>query len=54
MIIIRSFNVNKPGAEVDKIKGGVVGGSILRVQFLSDYPIHFFSCVFFIFLMYYI
>lgn len=31
MIVIRSFDVNKPGAEVDEIKGGVAGGSILRV-----------------------
>lgn len=31
MIVIRSFDVNKPGAEVDDIKGGVAGGSILRV-----------------------
>ncbi|KAH6554527.1 hypothetical protein KP509_1Z328000 [Ceratopteris richardii] len=30
MIIIRSFDVNKPGAEVDDIKGGVAGGSILK------------------------
>ncbi|KAI3897155.1 hypothetical protein MKW92_010375 [Papaver armeniacum] len=30
MVIIRSFDVNKPGAEVDQIKGGVAGGSILR------------------------
>ncbi|KAG0584235.1 hypothetical protein M758_3G194200 [Ceratodon purpureus] len=30
MIVIRSFDVNKPGAEVDDIKGGVAGGSILR------------------------
>jgi translation initiation factor 2 subunit 3 len=29
MIIIRSFDVNKPGAEIDTLKGGVVGGSIL-------------------------
>ncbi|KAI9670381.1 MAG: eukaryotic translation initiation factor 2 subunit gamma [Caeruleum heppii] len=29
MIIIRSFDVNKPGAEVDELKGGVAGGSIL-------------------------
>ncbi len=29
MIIIRSFDVNKPGAEIDQLKGGVVGGSIL-------------------------
>ncbi|MBA0549743.1 hypothetical protein Golob_020759, partial [Gossypium lobatum] len=27
---IRSFDVNKPGFEVDEIKGGVAGGSILQ------------------------
>jgi translation initiation factor 2 subunit 3 len=30
MIIIRSFDVNKPGAGVDELKGGVAGGSILH------------------------
>ncbi|KAJ6388931.1 hypothetical protein OIU77_027307 [Salix suchowensis] len=30
MIVIRSFDVNKPGYEVDEIRGGVAGGSILR------------------------
>ena len=30
LIVIRSFDVNKPGAEVDQLKGGVAGGSILR------------------------
>ncbi|KAI9327411.1 elongation factor Tu GTP binding domain-containing protein [Zopfochytrium polystomum] len=29
LIIIRSFDVNKPGAEVADLKGGVAGGSIL-------------------------
>lgn len=29
MIIIRSFDVNKPGSEIDDLKGGVAGGSIL-------------------------
>lgn len=29
MIIIRSFDVNKPGSEVQDLKGGVAGGSIL-------------------------
>jgi translation initiation factor 2 gamma subunit (eIF-2gamma) len=29
MIIIRSFDVNKPGAEIDQLRGGVAGGSIL-------------------------
>ncbi|GKE61924.1 eukaryotic translation initiation factor 2 subunit gamma-like protein, partial [Tanacetum coccineum] len=30
MIVIRSFDVNKPGAEVEEIRGGVAGGSILK------------------------
>jgi len=30
MIVIRSFDVNKPGAEVDDLVGGVAGGSITR------------------------
>jgi len=30
MMIIRSFDVNKPGSEIDELKGGVVGGSILN------------------------
>lgn len=30
MIIIRSFDVNKPGSEIADLKGGVVGGSILE------------------------
>lgn len=30
MIVIRSFDVNKPGEEVDSLKGGVAGGSIMR------------------------
>ncbi|CAG7851249.1 Eukaryotic translation initiation factor 2 subunit gamma Short=eIF-2-gamma [Serendipita indica DSM 11827] len=29
LIIIRSFDVNKPGSEVDDLRGGVAGGSIL-------------------------
>ena len=29
LIVIRSFDVNKPGAEVDELKGGVAGSSIL-------------------------
>ena len=27
--MIRSFDVNKPGCEVEELKGGVAGGSIL-------------------------
>merc|ERR1712151_1148730 len=30
MIIIRSFDVNKPGEEIANLKGGVAGGSILK------------------------
>ncbi|CDW58903.1 eukaryotic translation initiation factor 2 [Trichuris trichiura] len=29
LIVIRSFDVNKPGSEVSELKGGVAGGSIL-------------------------
>ncbi|KAM0684197.1 eukaryotic translation initiation factor 2 subunit gamma [Mitosporidium daphniae] len=29
MIVIRSFDVNKPGADIEELKGGVAGGSIL-------------------------
>ena len=30
LIVIRSFDVNKPGEEVEHLKGGVAGGSILN------------------------
>jgi len=30
MIVIRSFDVNKPGAQAEELKGGVAGGSILQ------------------------
>jgi translation initiation factor 2 subunit 3 len=30
MTIIRSFDINKPGFEIDALKGGVIGGSILQ------------------------
>ncbi|VDD79208.1 unnamed protein product [Mesocestoides corti] len=30
LIVIRSFDVNKPGCEVDQLRGGVAGGSVLR------------------------
>ena len=32
MIVIRSFDVNKPGSEVEDIQGGVAGGSILQAR----------------------
>ncbi|XP_019235042.1 PREDICTED: eukaryotic translation initiation factor 2 subunit gamma-like isoform X2 [Nicotiana attenuata] len=30
MVVIRSFDVNKPGCGIDDMKGGVVGGSIIK------------------------
>src|SRR5690606_38320541 len=30
LIVIRSFDVNKPGEEINELKGGVAGGSILQ------------------------
>ena len=33
LIVIRSFDVNKPGSEIDDLKGGVAGGSILNGVF---------------------
>lgn len=36
LIVIRSFDVNKPGAEIDDLKGGVAGGSILTGIFKLD------------------
>lgn len=37
LIIIRSFDVNKPGCEVDDLKGGVAGGSIIRGVLTVNY-----------------
>lgn len=30
MLVVRSFDVNKPGTEIKKLKGGVLGGGIVR------------------------
>ena len=30
MTILRSFDINKPGTEIEKLSGGVVGGSLLQ------------------------
>ena len=30
LIVIRSFDVNKPGEDAESLKGGVAGGSILQ------------------------
>ena len=29
-LIARSFDVNKPGTDIDKLKGGVIGGSLMK------------------------
>ena len=33
MFVVRSFDVNKPGATIDELKGGVIGGSIFQGTF---------------------
>lgn len=30
MVVIRSFDVNKPGEDVENLRGGVAGGSITQ------------------------
>lgn len=35
MYVLRSFDVNKPGTPVEKLAGGVIGGSILQGTFKS-------------------
>jgi len=32
LIVIRSFDVNKPGQDVEQLQGGVAGGSVLQVR----------------------
>lgn len=44
MIVIRSFDVNKPGSEVAELQGGVAGGSILQVRCLLFLYICFWPC----------
>ncbi|MEM5801914.1 MAG: translation initiation factor IF-2 subunit gamma [Candidatus Aenigmatarchaeota archaeon] len=36
MLVARSFDINKPGTEVKKLKGGVLGGSIISGIFRLD------------------
>lgn len=33
MVVARSFDINKPGYEPDKLQGGVIGGSIVQGKF---------------------
>lgn len=30
MLVVRSFDVNKPGTEIEKLKGGVLGGALVQ------------------------
>jgi translation initiation factor 2 subunit 3 len=30
MLVVRSFDVNKPGTEIEKLKGGVIGGALVQ------------------------
>ncbi len=33
MYVVRSFDVNKPGTPIDKLEGGIIGGTILQGKF---------------------
>lgn len=33
MYVLRSFDINKPGTEVDELHGGILGGSIIQGEF---------------------
>ena len=33
MYIVRSFDVNKPGTPIDRLEGGIIGGTILQGKF---------------------
>jgi translation initiation factor 2 subunit 3 len=33
MFVVRSFDVNKPGTTIDKLEGGVIGGTIIQGKF---------------------
>lgn len=35
MMVARSFDINRPGADMEKIVGGTVGGSIVRGKFVA-------------------
>jgi len=36
MLVVRSFDVNKPGSKPDKISGGVVGGSLMQGELKKE------------------
>ena len=33
MLVVRSFDVNKPGTQIEKLRGGVFGGTLVQGQF---------------------
>jgi len=35
MYVVRSFDVNKPGTQIEKLEGGVIGGTIVQGKFVS-------------------
>jgi len=34
MYIVRSFDINKPGTQIEKLEGGVIGGTIIQGKFV--------------------
>lgn len=36
MYVVRSFDVNKPGTPIEKLRGGVIGGTILQGKFAVE------------------
>jgi translation initiation factor 2 subunit 3 len=36
MYVVRSFDINKPGTTIEKLVGGVIGGSIIQGEFKVD------------------
>lgn len=36
MYVVRSFDINRPGTGIDKIAGGVIGGSLIQGKFKLD------------------
>lgn len=36
MLIARSFDINKPGISIDELKGGVIGGSLIKGSFKEN------------------
>ncbi len=41
LVVIRSFDVNKPGTSIDDLKGGIVGGTISKGVFKVSFIYNF-------------